>query len=688
MIGRTLGAYRIIDQIGMGGMATVYRGYDPQTDRYVAIKTLPQQYGNNPEFRTRFENEARAIARLEHIHILPVFAYGEEDGIAYMAMRYLDTGTLRETIEREALDYTQIGRFLRQLASALDYAHENNIIHRDVKPSNALVDAQGNVYLTDFGIAKILESSTELTGSGIIGTPQYMSPEQCAGIRNITPASDQYSLGVVVYEMVTPCTPYMAETPMAILQMHILGHPLPPPSQLRDDLPPGVERVILKALSREPSNRFPTCTAMAEAYDRALAGAPDSILDDKKAKSPKTRPFNEPDMDAVTAAGLGGLESSIDNQNTTPMDKLDTTSDASPRFRFKNWVFALPALLILAGSAVVALGFFDTEGEDTPNAIVAELPTSQPSTTQLPTDDPSEALENTNTARPTSESTAIRTPLSITQIAPEVSFFKRFGYSLDPVGNMLFLGTCEPTDDSSGACTLDTSYNVVEYLLPDTDVDNHRFGGATFSPDGTQIAFAAQRSDQLSEDFSGTNLNNIYIFDMTDRTLTELEMGYDNAVAPAWSPDGDWIATHLGCRLAIIRPDNTGLNSFAGDLHQSCYDGPQWSPDSRYLVATWWPNKLSEHRNTREIHLFDMENIGHYTIMVEQSVDSEQCGEMRAMFTPDGQYINYTDQNCEGWFMPLDGSEPIRAPELDKHGGIAVWWMSSAYPQWNGEANP
>ena len=181
MIGRTLGNYRVIEQIGLGGMATVFKAYDPDMDRFVAIKILPQQFSNDPQFKERFHREAKAIAKLEHIHILPIFAYGEEDGIAYMVMRYLQGGTLTDRIAEGALPFDEASRLLDQLASALDHAHTHGILHRDMKPSNVLLDDDGNAYLMDFGIAKIVESTVDLTGDRLLGTPAYMSPEQCSG---------------------------------------------------------------------------------------------------------------------------------------------------------------------------------------------------------------------------------------------------------------------------------------------------------------------------------------------------------------------------------------------------------------------------------------------------------------------------------------------------------------------------
>ncbi len=271
MIGRTLGGYRIVEQIGMGGMATVFKAYDASTDRYVALKTLPEQYSKDPQFVERFRREAKAIAKLEHLHILPLFAYGEDDGVAYLAMRYLPAGTLSNHIKQKGqMPLDEAARILNQVAAALDHAHANGVLHRDIKPSNVLIDKDANAYLTDFGIARMVEGTLDLTGDAILGTPQYMSPEQCQGRKDLTPASDQYSLGVVLYEMVTGRVPFQAETPLAVIIMQINGSELPRPGTLRPDLPEAAEAVIFKALSRNPDDRYPSCEAMSRAFAQAV----------------------------------------------------------------------------------------------------------------------------------------------------------------------------------------------------------------------------------------------------------------------------------------------------------------------------------------------------------------------------------------------------------------------------------
>jgi len=269
--GQMLGPYRIINQIGRGGMATVYKAYQPSVDRYVAIKVLPSQLAESREFATRFQQEARIIAKLEHPHILPVFDYGESDGIAYFVMRYMDAGTLKEKmIEGRPLPLSEIDKLFTQLAGALSYAHGHGVVHRDLKPANVLIDSQGNVFLTDFGIAKILESaSPRLTQTdAIMGTPAYISPEQAQG-QPVDQRSDIYSLGIILYEMVTGSVPFTAETPLAVLFKHI-SDPLPPPSLVKPDIRPAIEKVILKALSKDPRDRFSTAAEFVAAWERAL----------------------------------------------------------------------------------------------------------------------------------------------------------------------------------------------------------------------------------------------------------------------------------------------------------------------------------------------------------------------------------------------------------------------------------
>lgn len=272
LIGQSLGGYRITAQIGRGGMATVYKAYQPSLDRYVAVKVLPPYYAEqDPSFLKRFEREAKAIASLRHPNILIVMDHGEQDGTTYIVMEYVESGTLSDLMGKP-LPPAQMARLVEQVAGALDYAHQAGVVHRDIKPSNILLPKPDWPLLTDFGLAKIV-GGDKLTQSGTIaGTPAYMSPEQGRG-EPVDARSDIYSLGIVLYEMATGVVPFEAETPMAVVVKHIID-PLPLPSSKNPKLPESIERVILKALAKERGDRFQKAGELASALNEAVAGLP------------------------------------------------------------------------------------------------------------------------------------------------------------------------------------------------------------------------------------------------------------------------------------------------------------------------------------------------------------------------------------------------------------------------------
>ena len=267
--GKQLGPYQVIEPLGEGGMAAVYKGYQPGVDRYVALKILPRRLAEDPEFIGRFKQEAKILAQLQHPHILPVFDYGESEGYTYIVMPYVQGGTLADLLHGIPLPLTQATTIILQIAEALDYAHDKGLIHRDIKPSNVLIDESGNCLLADFGIARIFSATTRFTNTGgIIGTPDYMSPEQGQG-HKLDKRSDVYSLGVLLYELVTGRVPYTAETPIATVIKHI-HDPLPAPRQINSAIPEPVEQVILRALAKEPADRFPTAGDLASALQAAI----------------------------------------------------------------------------------------------------------------------------------------------------------------------------------------------------------------------------------------------------------------------------------------------------------------------------------------------------------------------------------------------------------------------------------
>lgn len=269
LLGATFGHCVIRSVLGQGGMACVYRGFQMNLDRDVAIKVLPAHYAADVDFVQRFKNEARAMAKLSHPNIVTVHDAGKEMGRLYIVMAYISKGTLKDRIGRP-MDPWDVAHFVREVASALSYAHERGIVHRDVKPANVLIDDDGHAVLSDFGIVKMLASSSGVTRRGAgVGTPEYMSPEQCRG-DYVDARADIYALGVMIYEMLTGHTPFEADNYTALAHAHIY-EPVPPPTRLNPRISPAVQAVIMKALAKAPSDRFQNATDLALALEQAVA---------------------------------------------------------------------------------------------------------------------------------------------------------------------------------------------------------------------------------------------------------------------------------------------------------------------------------------------------------------------------------------------------------------------------------
>lgn len=264
--GLTLGRYELGQRIAQGGMAEVYLGFDRRVKRQVAIKVL---YGRDESFVRRFEREALAVGALSHDHILPLYDFGEQRPWYYLVMPYVEGGTLREyLLRRKRLTLEEAASFTDQIASALQYAHTQGVMHRDVKPSNILLRPDGYAYLVDFGLAKAMMGGVALTNSGaMVGTPEYMAPEQSNGVNDYR--SDIYSLGVILYQMLTGRVPFTAESPVAVSLKHIQTMPTPP-REINSDIPESVEAVILKALAKDPNDRYQETHELSTAYWKAL----------------------------------------------------------------------------------------------------------------------------------------------------------------------------------------------------------------------------------------------------------------------------------------------------------------------------------------------------------------------------------------------------------------------------------
>ena len=263
-----LGKYTLVSRIGSGGMATVFKAVEDETEKEVAVKVLPPWLDEEENFQPRFEREAQILMRLHHPHIVPILNFGMENGIFYIVMPLMEIGTLRERIRKGPLKPEEGAHIVRQIAEALQYAHDAGLVHRDVKPANILMDSEGNAWLSDFGTAHVGDATVSLTGSNVIGTPQYMAPEQARG-EPVSVKTDVYALGIVLYQMCTGQLPFNADTPLAIA-MKQASEPLPPPTSINPNIPQEIGKVLIKALEKRPEDRYASALELSQAFDRAL----------------------------------------------------------------------------------------------------------------------------------------------------------------------------------------------------------------------------------------------------------------------------------------------------------------------------------------------------------------------------------------------------------------------------------
>jgi serine/threonine protein kinase len=307
-----LGPYVLGQQLGRGGMGQVYRAFDPRLGRNVALKVLTQEVANDPAFRERFLRESRILASLDHPNIVPIYDAGEADGRLYIAMRYVEGSDLRDIVRREGqLSVERVVEILGPVAGALDAAHSRGVIHRDVKPENILLSASGDVYLSDFGIAKQSAGPAGATMTGVfLGTPGYVAPEQIEG-SPVTAATDVYALACLVHSCLAGEPPFVRATEAAVLVAHLRDEP-PRLSAVRPDLPAALDGVLARALAKPPAQRFATCTDFLQAL-QAAARTPAKTVDiapspPRPAPRPVHRPSRQPGRNVpALVAGIAAV---------------------------------------------------------------------------------------------------------------------------------------------------------------------------------------------------------------------------------------------------------------------------------------------------------------------------------------------------------------------------------------------
>lgn len=376
LIGQEIGQYVVMSKIGQGGMASVYKAFQSSLARYVAIKVLPKELAKDASFVKRFQGEAKAVAALEHPHILPVYDSGSYHDQLYMVMRFVDGGTLDDLLAENNLSYTRIAQIIGDIASALDYAHSLGIVHRDVKPSNVLIDQHGVVLLTDFGLAKVVKDSDQsrITKVGtVVGTATYMAPEQAAD-EPLDARSDIYSLGVVLFEMLTGRPPFDAETMVAIALKHI-NEPTPSLQAIDPNIPAVLEQVVFKAMEKWPEDRYQTAAEFGNALQDAL-----SQIDTAEQSAPRTATFGGADPKASTASARINRPRHRQSSQEVGAPPPAIAEQASPQASIlrQPWIWgSFLVALVTTISVILFLGWWFRPAPLPENSLLFSIPAAE-----------------------------------------------------------------------------------------------------------------------------------------------------------------------------------------------------------------------------------------------------------------------------------------------------------------------
>ncbi len=384
-----VGRYNIIRELGEGGMANVFLAWDPTFERQVAVKLMPGQLARDRQFRKRFLREAKLVAGIEHPCIVPVYDYGQENDHPYIVMRYMPGGTLADRIAGHPMGLAAALPVIERVAAALDAAHRRGIVHRDLKPSNILFDDEGHAFLSDFGLAKTATEGSKLTVTGVmVGTPDYMSPEQALGELELDGRSDVYAFGIVIYEMLTGHVPHQAASPMKVLYKH-MTEPPPPLNEALLQLPRGTNAALAKSMAKTTVERFATAGEMAAALRGLIGGKPTPIPDAQALapgnSSPPPPALIHPTVEVTRPAPRSGL--------TVAGRRISTEMAA---------MIAIVALGIIGVSVMTAFIMSGVAG-GVP-VVATQAPTLTPSLTATATATP------TTTSTPTFTATATVTP--------------------------------------------------------------------------------------------------------------------------------------------------------------------------------------------------------------------------------------------------------------------------------------
>lgn len=702
LIGKTIGGYEILEVIGRGGMATVYRAQQISMNRVVAVKVLPEKFMNDDTYLQRFTQEVAIVAKLEHRNIVPVYDYGEQNGQPYIAMRYMSGGSVDDRLNDGPLELEYILDIFEQVAPALDYAHTKNVLHRDLKPSNILLDDDGGAYITDFGIARVLgeQQSKGITTQGVVGTPSYMSPEQAQG-HPLDGRSDVYAMGIMLFELATGKRPFESDTPYGIAVLQVTTPP-PSPRTYNPQLSFAVEEVIFRALRKKPEDRYANAVALAEGLRKAL-NKQVMNLHDTQPNFQRPQPPPQQVM-SVPLSPPAQVPPALYNVQAVPPVTPSSGYIGPVRRRRPRpaniWVSAAVGGLlgcgVLAVLALIVLIVISTI-----NAGQSSSPTQIPSTTVNDGGSGERAP-----VLPTSN-------VSLMPTQGIVPVGERPTPTLDPAvrdagGSLVYFAE---RGDNYDLYKLSLSSGQEQQLTFDEAVDSY----PSVSSDGKLIAFQSNRDGDFD----------IYVMDIEGNNLRQLT---DNTILdriPSWTPDGEWIVFSSDTRndntfdLYQIRADGSGFNQLFSNGQRNSH--ARYSPDNLSLVfttgdaqdgATWeigqlqtetqdftaltnddykdWSPSYSPDGQTI-IYLTAQLNgssaLGDSAIAVMNSDGSNQRVlydgpgyEWGANYSPDGQSIAFTVFSSlsgreEIFLMQADGSD-VR--QVTSEGGQGASWVTGS----------
>jgi serine/threonine protein kinase/uncharacterized protein YgiM (DUF1202 family) len=579
LTGQILGSYQLRELIGVGGMGAVYRGYQTTLERAVAVKVLSTVLASEAGYVERFYREAKTAAALEHAHIVPVHDFGIQGSLSYVVMRLLTGGTLADRMQNRAdknkplPSLGEIASLLRQMGSALDYAHTQGVIHRDIKPSNIMFDNQGNAYLVDFGIAKLLEATSALTSTGTtMGTPAYMPPEQWRS-EELTPAADQYALGATIYALVVGRVPYEATTPYGLMHKHMNEKP-DPPHLKRAGVPEAVSIVLERALAKKPQDRFPTVTALALAFENAISGQ----IGDRTGFFTATLPTKMAQIPAQATPSVPGAPTTVEEgAPRTPTPSAPASVPVIPAAPPSRPIHRHPVVWLLGLgliAALVALGIVIMSGGDhvsqpgnTPPAASAvaqnytETPTATLTPEVSPTEEPTQAgglvvlPSHTPTAVPTDILT--RTPTTAPTASPTATPTLTLTNTptQTPTQTPTATLTRTPTQTASPTATSTptrTRTNTPTVTLTRTPTELP-------PPTVTPAAVAAGGRALLAVGSMGAYFRTAPSFDAPFETITNISLPITGT-----SPDGRWYQVEYQGRTGWVR--QSGFVTVEGDL--------------------------------------------------------------------------------------------------------------------------